>query len=91
MDQDFDSSTVYQTMNMSRTTFFRKFTGLTGKNISDFIRKFRVIKAAELFRSGKTDVLQVSQMVGFKTVGRFRINFKNEFGKTPTEFINSGE
>lgn len=72
---------------MSQPTLYRKIKVLTGESPSEFIRSIRLKTAAQLFRQGQSSVAQVSYDVGFNSVRYFRSCFKNQFGKTPSEYL----
>jgi signal transduction histidine kinase/DNA-binding response OmpR family regulator/ligand-binding sensor domain-containing protein len=70
-------------MNMSRSTFYRKFKALTGVSAADYLRKIRLHKAAGYLKQEETPASQVAELVGFQSVAHFRKCFKEEFGETP--------
>ena len=70
-------------MNMSRSTFYRKFKSLTGLSAADYLRKIRLNKASKYLKQKNIPASQVAEMVGFQSTAHFRKCFKNEFGKTP--------
>lgn len=72
-------------VNMSRTTFYRKFTDLTGIKPSDYIRLYRLKVAHSLLSSSGKTIQEVGERVGFKSDSHFRKSFKDEFGLTPTK------
>src|SRR5690606_40451383 len=63
--------------------------GITGKNINQLVRKIRVRKAAELLKTGKYNVTEVSFMVGINSAIYFRQCFKEEFGMLPSAYQKS--
>lgn len=72
-------------IGMSRITLYRKIKGLTGQTVVEFIRSFRLKRAAQLLAQNHLQVNEVSYMVGFQDVDYFRKCFKEQFGYTPTE------
>lgn len=74
-------------VGMSRVHFYRKIKALTNQTAVEFIRNIKIKKAAEILGQGKLSVKEVQYMVGFEDAGYFRECFKNQFGKTPTSFI----
>ncbi|WP_442588415.1 hybrid sensor histidine kinase/response regulator transcription factor [Pedobacter sp. AW31-3R] len=85
-DEVLDATTLADKMNMSQSTLYRKLKGLTGKNINQLVRKVRIQKAAQLLRSGKYNVTEVSLMVGINSSIYFRQCFKEELGQLPSEY-----
>lgn len=74
-------------IGMSRTKLYSKIKGLTGQSIADFIRTIRLKKAAQLMANEDTSIIEVMYNVGIQTQSYFTKAFKNEFGKTPTQFL----
>lgn len=73
-------------MNMSRSVFYGKFRGLTGMSPVEFLRNYRMKKAAELILSSTLSINQVSYAVGFNDQRYFSTVFKQYFGVTPTVY-----
>ncbi|WP_319503370.1 two-component regulator propeller domain-containing protein [uncultured Draconibacterium sp.] len=83
----FNVADLAQLMNMSRSTFYRKFIGLTNVTPNDYIKKFKVNKAVELLKTKSYSIAETSELAGFATQGYFSTTFKNEMGLTPSEFV----
>jgi YesN/AraC family two-component response regulator len=88
-DEVLDAAALADRMNMSQSTLYRKLKGITGKNINQLVRKIRIHKAADLLRTGKYNVTEVSFMVGINSAIYFRQCFKEEFGQLPSEYQRS--
>lgn len=84
---EFNVADLAQLMNMSRSTFYRKFIGLTNVTPNDYIKKFKVNKAVELLKTQNYSITETSELAGFATQGYFSTTFKNEMGITPSEFV----
>ena len=82
----FTTEVLCEKMNMSRSTFYRKFKGLSGENAADYIRKIRLHKAAELLQKKENNIQQISLEVGFQSTAHFRTKFKEHFGINPSEY-----
>lgn len=78
-------------IGMSRTKLYNKIKGLTGQSINDFIRTIRLKKAAQLMTSEDASITEIMYSVGIQTQSYFTKAFKNEFGKTPTQFLKDLE
>ncbi|MGE8380644.1 MAG: response regulator, partial [Sphingobacterium sp.] len=88
-DELLDAAALAEKMNMSQSTLYRKLKGITGKNINQLVRKIRIHKAADLLKTGKYNVTEVSFLVGINSVIYFRQCFKEEFGQLPSAFQKS--
>ncbi len=75
--------------NTGRTLFFKKIKFLTGYTPNDFIRIRRLKKAAELLKTYKYNVSEVSYMVGINDPFYFSKCFKAQYGCSPSHYINS--
>ena len=72
---------------MSYIQFYRKFKGMTGINAKEYIRTFRLKKAAHFFKNdSEKSVTEVMHKVGFSGQSYFSASFKKQFGVTPSEF-----
>ncbi len=72
---------------MSRAKLYTKIKGLTGESINDFIRTIRLKKAVEIMTNEDVSITEVMYSVGSQTQSYFTKAFKNEFGKTPSQFL----
>ncbi|MGV3704375.1 MAG: two-component regulator propeller domain-containing protein [Arcticibacter sp.] len=85
-DEVLDASTLAEKLHMSQSTLYRKLKGITGKSINHLVRKVRMHKAAELLRSGKYNITEVTFMVGINSAVYFRQCFRDEFGQLPSDY-----
>jgi len=78
---------IAQQTHLSYIQFYRRFKAITGINAKEYIRTFRLKKAAYIFKNnpGKS-VSEVMYSVGFSSLSHFTSAFKKEFGMTPTKF-----
>lgn len=72
---------------MSRSTLYTKLLELTGQTPVEYIRSFRLEKAAALMKKGTMTISEISYEVGFTTSNYFAKSFKNKFNMLPSEFI----
>jgi len=85
-NQDLEVEQLASTINMSRTTFFRKIKALSGLTPVEFINLTRLKKAAELLAADDYKVFEIAFMVGFGSQTGFGRSFFRQFGVTPKEF-----
>ena len=57
-----------------------------GQGPLEFVRTIRLKRAAELLRSGKYNVTEVSELVGFNTPRYFTKHFREMYGVRPSEY-----
>lgn len=76
-------------LGFSRTSFYRKIKSLTGHSPNDFLRIYRLQKAAALLRTRRYSVNEIVDMTGFGTHSHFSLCFKNQFGMTPKDYMRS--
>jgi len=87
-DLDFTSATIASEINVSIVHLNRKLKSLIGFTSSKYILEARMRKALELLEKGEINtVKEVCYNVGFKEPKYFARNFKERFGKNPSEFL----
>lgn len=90
-DPDFNIDTAADSMNMSRSAFYKKFKSLTNFAPVEFVREMRLKRAKQFFDSGHAKISDISFLIGFSNSKYFSTCFKEQFGITPTEYIKSKE
>ncbi len=93
LEQRLDDSTfgvegLAKELGMSRTQLFRKMRALTNQTTQDFVRDFRLKRAAQLLRDKAGNISEVAYQVGFNNLSYFTKRFKELFGKTPSEYAS---
>lgn len=73
-------------MKMGRTTFFKKVKQVTGMPPHEYIRKMRLMRAAELLKDPQLSISEVAYQTGFEDPSYFSRNFKEYFGVTASQF-----
>lgn len=85
-NSDFHVTNLSQELGMSKAVLYKKFTALTNLPIGDFIKSFRLKKAALLLANDKLNVNEIAWEVGFSDSKYFSREFKKKYGKTPSEY-----
>jgi signal transduction histidine kinase/DNA-binding response OmpR family regulator len=88
-DPDFNVTKLVTEIGMSRPVLFRKIKMLTGLSVIDLIRSTRLKKAEMLLRQKRMTISEVAFTVGFNDPKYFSKSFRSQFGKTPTEYMES--
>jgi YesN/AraC family two-component response regulator len=85
---DFNVKRLAEMLNMSQPTLYRRVKMLTNYTIIELIRGVRMKSAAELLRTKKYSIQEVSEMVGYNDAPTFRKHFVDFDGSTPSTFAN---
>jgi ligand-binding sensor domain-containing protein/signal transduction histidine kinase/AraC-like DNA-binding protein len=88
-DPDFNVTKLVAEIGMSRPVLFRKIKMLTGLSVIDLIRSTRLKKAEMLLKQKKLTISEVAFTVGFNDPKYFSKSFRSQFGKTPSEYMES--
>lgn len=86
-DTEFNVLKLVDEIGMSRPVLFRKLKALTDMSIIDLIRTTRLKKAASLLKQKKMTISEVSYAVGFTDSKYFSKAFRQQYGKTPSEYM----
>lgn len=88
-DSQFNIDDVVDTVNMSRSTFYRKLKSLTGLTPVEFVREVRLKKVKDLFDAGEDNVSTAAYSVGFANPKYLTYCFKNRYNRNPSDYIKS--
>ena len=86
VNSNFYIEELAQEMNMSRSSFYRKFVSLTKITPNDYLRKYRINKSIELMNEGIQSLGDISDSCGFSTPGNYSVAFKKEKGISPKQY-----
>ncbi len=89
-DPDFNVEELCKKLYMSQSTVYRKIQALTGESPTDFIRSYRLKRAAQLLESGFGSITEVAFEVGFSSRSYFTRCFKEKFHQLPSSFLEAG-
>ncbi|MFR9652020.1 MAG: ATP-binding protein, partial [Rikenellaceae bacterium] len=85
-NSEFIVNDVCEYMGMSRLVLNKKLKALTNITAVVLIRRLRLQRAAELLRTSRYNVSDVTFDVGFNDLKYFREIFKKEYGVLPQEY-----
>ncbi len=85
-NSNFGVDDLYRELGLSRTQLYRKLKGLVGQSANEFIRSFRLKRAAQLLKQQEMTISEVTYYVGFNDLQYFRYCFKKQFGSNPSEY-----
>ena len=85
-NKDFNTEKFAEELFVSRRQLHRKIVAITGQAPGEFIRIFRLKRAAHLLIENKLNVTQIAYEVGFESPAQFTRAFKKHFECLPSEF-----
>jgi DNA-binding response OmpR family regulator len=88
-DPGFHVGELSKKLYMNRATLYRKIMALTGETPTEFIRSYRLKRAAQLLREKFGTVSQVASAVGFENPAYFASRFKEKFHQLPSIYQSS--
>ncbi len=74
------------TMNVTSVVLRRKIKALTNQTVTEYVRNYRLQRAADLLRKHGGTVTDIAFQVGFENVSYFGKVFQDVYGKSPSEF-----
>ncbi len=88
---DFSVQRLSEHYNIGQTLLNKKIKACTGMTAVAFIRSIRLKRAAQLLKSGRYNVSEITYEVGFTDLKYFRECFKKEFALTPSEYVKNNK
>ena len=85
-DEQFSVERFADEMGMSRKNLLRKIKALTDQSVNEFIRNFRLQRAAQLIMANAATISEIAYKVGFNNLSYFSKCFKELFGAAPNEY-----
>lgn len=86
-DSDFSVEHLGRDLGMSRSFLYKKLMAITGVGPSEFIRTIRIKRGLALLEKSQMQISEIAYQVGFNSLKSFSMNFKAEFGVTPSEYL----
>lgn len=87
-ESGFEVEDLCKELGMSRTNLHRKLKALTDSSATEFMRKLRLERAAQLLREGKHSVSEVAYQVGFESLSYFSKTFQEIYGISPSDYAH---
>jgi signal transduction histidine kinase/ligand-binding sensor domain-containing protein/CheY-like chemotaxis protein/AraC-like DNA-binding protein len=88
-DPQLGVDSIADLFNLSRMQIYRKIKALTGNSVVDFIRMVRIKQALTLMGTKKYTLSEIAYQTGFNSSSYFTKCFKDQYGKTPSEYLES--
>ncbi|MFN8347619.1 MAG: ATP-binding protein [Spirosomataceae bacterium] len=90
-DSRFDVEDFAGELNITAVQLRRKLKALTNQTVTEYVRHYRLEKAAELLKNKAGTVSEIAFRVGFESLPYFSKVFFETFGKSPSEWSKEGE
>lgn len=78
---------VAREAGLSSSHLSRVFHKEVGISLSHYLRSLRMEKAAQLLRSGESNVTDTAMSVGYTSISQFSGSFRSYFGASPRTFL----
>lgn len=86
-NENFSAEDFAENVGMSKTHLNRKLNALTDVSANEFIRTYRLKKAARLLSGRSGNISEIAYEVGFSNPSYFAESFKKHFGYSPSEYL----
>jgi len=86
-ESGYSTENLAREVGVSRSQLNRKLRALTDLSTHGFILNMRLKRAAQLLKMKAGSVSEVAYTVGFNSPANFSKAFKNQYGKSPRDFI----
>lgn len=85
-EKQFSVELLASEMAMSRTQLYRKFVQILGEKPNEFIRKYRIKRAALLIEKRFGNITDIAYEVGFENISYFAKCFKRIYNQSPHNY-----
>ena len=76
-------------LHISKSTLDKRIRKHTNKNISQYIREFKIDYAIKLINLGEKNIQFLSDETGFRSLSYFSISFKSYLNVSPSDYVKS--
>ena len=90
-DENFGVDKLSDEMGMSRSQLHRKLKAITNQSSTEFIRNFRLQRAAQLILQDAGSMSEIAYKVGFNSQAYFNKSFQELFGCSPSQYKKDGK
>ncbi|MDR3653688.1 MAG: two-component regulator propeller domain-containing protein [Paludibacter sp.] len=85
-NENFGVDELAESLNITRSMLYRRFQTLVNQSPAEYIKQFRLKRAALLLESTTYNVTEVAEKVGFSDARYFSKLFKEQFGVLPKSY-----
>jgi DNA-binding response OmpR family regulator len=88
-DEKFGVDELSKEIGLSRSQLHRKLKAVSDQTTTEFIRNFRLQRAADLIKQNAGNMAEIAYQVGFSSQAYFTKSFTELFGCSPGEYKKS--
>jgi YesN/AraC family two-component response regulator len=85
-DSTFNIENLGESLNISSVQLRRKLKALTNQTSVEYLRNYRLEKAATMLKNKEGNVSEVAYSVGFESISYFSKTFQVHFGVKPSDW-----
>ncbi len=85
-DGELDLGQLEREIGMSRSQIHRKLKALTNQSTTEFVRNYRLYRAADLLNQEAGNISEIAYQTGFSSLAYFTKSFKKLFDCLPSEY-----
>ncbi len=85
---DWSVQTMAEIANLSPRTLLRRFSAHTGQSPINWLRRERLAEARDMLETTDLNIDQIAYNSGFATPENFRLQFKNQYQISPSQYRN---
>jgi DNA-binding response OmpR family regulator len=85
-NETFGVDELCKAIGLSRSQLHRKIKAICDQSTTEFIRNFRLHRAADLLKQDAGNIAEIAYQVGFSSQAYFTKSFQELFNCSPTEF-----
>ncbi len=87
-DENFGATEIQNALAISRAQLHRKIKAITDQAPGEFIRNYRLQRAAQLLKNKGGNVTEIAYAVGFGSLSYFTRSFRDLFNQSPSEYAS---
>jgi signal transduction histidine kinase/ligand-binding sensor domain-containing protein/DNA-binding response OmpR family regulator len=87
--EEFGVDELSKVIGLSRSQLHRKIKAISGQSTTEFIRNFRLHRAADLLKQDAGNIAEIAYKVGFGSQAYFTKSFQELFNCSPSEYKKS--
>ena len=90
-NENFSAIEIQNTLAISRAQLHRKMKAVTDQAPGEFIRCYRLERAAQMLKNKSGNVTEIAYAVGFGSLSYFTRSFRERFNQSPSEYASQNK